>query len=128
MSAHRNVNVLLYDYLKNEISAVERAAIEKHLVLCKECRADIEKIRSVIQLLPHNSTLPGDERPAEYWQRFSDTVDDRLKKTPSSTIQFWTNVWDDIISFVMLRPVAVSAVSAVVALVIVTGVLWQSGM
>jgi len=125
MSVHRKINLLLYDYLKNEVSDSERIAIEKHLESCRHCKDDVAEIRAAIQLLPQQNILPSDERPAGYWQRFAGTVDERLKPPSGSAATFWSDIWDDIISFVMIRPVMVSAVSGVMVLLVVAVLLWQ---
>ncbi|HMD15005.1 MAG TPA: zf-HC2 domain-containing protein [Bacteroidota bacterium] len=125
MSVHKRINLLLYDYLKNEISDIERIAIEKHLETCRQCKNDAEEIRAAIQLFLQQNIVPSEERPAEYWQRFAGAVDERLKPQSSSAATFWSDIWDDIISFVMIRPVTVSAVSSVMVLLVVAILLWQ---
>ena len=125
MSAHRKMNLLLYDYLKNEISDTDRIAVEKHLESCRQCQDDVDEIRTAIRLLPQQNIVPSAERPAEYWQRFAGIVDERLKPQSSSAARFWSDIWDDIISFVMIRPVTVSAVSGVMILLVVAVVVWQ---
>ncbi len=125
MSLHRKINLLLYDYLKNEVSDVERIVIEKHLATCRRCKDDVDEIRAAIQLLSQQNIVPSDERPAEYWQQFAGMVDERLKPQSSSAATFWSDIWDDIISFVMIRPVTVSAVSGVMVLLVVAILSWH---
>ena len=125
MSLHKKINLRLYDYLKNDVSDIERITIEQHLETCRHCQNDVDEIRAAIQLLPQQNILPSDERLAEYWQQFAGMVNERLNPQSSPATTFWSDIWDDIISFVMIRPVMVSAVSGAMVLLVVAVLLWQ---
>lgn len=61
---HDAVNDQLSEYLDDELSASERAAVEAHLASCPRCRVDLEQLR---QVAVRARTLPDRPPAADLW-------------------------------------------------------------
>ena len=72
MSGH--VGALLPDFLDNELAGDRRAAVEAHLGSCASCRVELERLRSVGDLL---RSLPQQPLPAGFMQKLERRRDNR---------------------------------------------------
>ena len=48
MPTHQDLNARLSEYLDDELDGRERAAVEAHLQICDECRADLQDLAAVV--------------------------------------------------------------------------------
>ncbi|HEY3248095.1 MAG TPA: zf-HC2 domain-containing protein [bacterium] len=62
---HARAERMLSALLDNELTADDSAAVRAHLAQCEECRATLQQLTAVKQLL---SALPEHEPPAGYWE------------------------------------------------------------
>lgn len=61
---HTRAERMLSALLDNELTADETAALQAHLAQCELCRAELERLTRVKQVL---AALPEREPPAAYW-------------------------------------------------------------
>jgi hypothetical protein len=120
MSTHSQTTVLFYEFLRDELTLNERLRVEEHCAVCHRCRQELEELRALLSLMP--PATPADERPPQYWQSFAVAVEERLE-TPRR--RFWAELWDEIVSYLTLRPALATSLSGAVAVAILGIVLWQ---
>ncbi len=87
----------------HEGEASQRVAIAKHLAVCKECRAEMERIEAVLAVL---DTLPVPDPGEDYGRRVWQQIEPRLIEKPRR----WWQVW--------MEPRRLAAIGAVTALII----------
>jgi hypothetical protein len=78
MMRHATTRRLLHDFVLGELSPRRRAAMENHIQTCRSCAADVLEIQETSTLLTDKRRLPSDERSAEFWAGFADTVNRRI--------------------------------------------------
>ncbi|HKV43994.1 MAG TPA: zf-HC2 domain-containing protein, partial [bacterium] len=62
---HHRVGQLLSAYLDGELLPREGTAVQEHLLECRRCREEYERLRITKSLL---GELPVAEPPAEFWR------------------------------------------------------------
>ena len=110
----KEIGELLTAYLDGEVTPEEKADIEAHLADCPECRAGLEALSTTRASLRRAFKVMADEAypPDQAWQK----VHARLE-TKGGRSWFWS-------SFTLGRVVATSAVVVILAIALV---VWQSG-
>jgi len=60
----REVRFYLYEYIHNEVDEYIRTEIEHHLMVCEDCKKELEKTASILNAIPSASDilLPDDLR------------------------------------------------------------------
>jgi hypothetical protein len=87
-----HVHDQLSAYLDGEIDAVARERVRAHLDACADCRAELEALEELGQVL---RDTPPHEPEASYWERFADRVEARLPQVqvPSRTLVERLSAW-----------------------------------
>lgn len=78
MKTHRRHQENLYGYLRDELSAEERKAVESHIQSCAACAGELQAMRETADLLSRNVRRPSEQRSAFYWQHFAEKVERRI--------------------------------------------------
>ncbi len=91
MKTHRTIQRTLYGYLKDELPAEDRRAIETHVKSCSACAGELQSMREAADLLSQKARRPSDERSELYWQQFAEKVERRIlsgsmEKEPQSFV------------------------------------------
>jgi anti-sigma factor RsiW len=102
---HARAERMLSALLDNELTADEAARLRAHLAGCETCRAELERLGQVTQLL---AALPEREPPAAYWTELRA----QLAAAPAGAT-FW-----DAFRGAWRRPAAALAAAAVILLVL----------
>ena len=78
MNIHKKTEELLYEYLRNELDAAGRTAVENHINSCHRCRAEMEQMKEIIFMIPASALDASKLRSEEYWNNFAVNVEHRL--------------------------------------------------
>ncbi|MBM2841449.1 MAG: zf-HC2 protein [Bacteroidetes bacterium] len=79
MIRHADAKLMLYDLLQNELTPLQRSEVEAHLVVCKECGAELQSLREIITLVPRPDTDASDGRSEQYWNLFASKVEQEVR-------------------------------------------------
>ena len=79
MRTHRTVQKNLYTYLRDELSAKDRQAIEKHMTSCARCGRELHSMREAMDLFGQKLRKPSEYRNELYWQLFAEKVEGRIR-------------------------------------------------
>lgn len=79
MSTHRTYQENLYGYLRDELSAAERQAVETHVKSCAACADELQSMRETVDLLSRKVRRPSELRSELYWQQFAEKVERRIQ-------------------------------------------------
>lgn len=71
MTRHRDIRLMFYDYLRNELSDAERSAVQAHVEKCAKCKLELQSIQEALDCLPVPSTHPSEQRTEEFWTTFA---------------------------------------------------------
>jgi len=121
MRRHSELRKLLYEYLKDELNAAERARVEEHLTRCTSCSALVKNLSAVAPLLRTEPT-PDLERPEAYWDGFPARIEARIMRRVSRPTG--RTLLHDALS-VLARPRAFAAASIAFVLVLSGFLVWQ---
>ena len=69
---------MLGAYALGALDEEERLAVEQHLELCAECRAQVAELREAATSLVE----PEEQPPADVWERVSKAIRDPLRRRP----------------------------------------------
>ena len=84
MMRHRQAQKLLYEYLRGELEASDRSAIDRHLAECPTCSLELQALKSAVDTLDAHYVSPDSERPQEFWNAFAGQVEDRIRQRSAS--------------------------------------------
>jgi len=79
MRTHRTVQKNLYALLRDELSAKDRQAIEKHMTSCARCGRELQSMREAMDLFGQKLRKPSEYRNELYWQLFAEKVEGRIR-------------------------------------------------
>jgi Putative zinc-finger len=74
MNTHAKVRLMLYEYVKNELSAKDRPFVDAHLASCAVCVSELHEMEETLQVVTISPSLPSDERTEEYWHGCASTI------------------------------------------------------
>ena len=74
MSSHSEMQLRLYEFLRDKLPAEDRATMEGHIASCKECASELESLREALDLLPARAAAPSEERSSEFWNSFASKI------------------------------------------------------
>jgi hypothetical protein len=80
MRTHREIQLVLYDYLQKALPDGEQSEVEAHIRVCDECRHELESFRSVLASLGTPEESPSEQLPESYWRAFANSVDARVRR------------------------------------------------
>ncbi len=97
MKSHAAIARLLYGYLKDELNPDQREFVKGHLAECERCTTEVRMLREMLGLLPPASSRPSGERAREFWDRFAERVEGKLKpekqRRRAETLTNWIPVY-----------------------------------
>jgi hypothetical protein len=79
MKTHRTIQKNLYGYLRDELSAEDRRAVEAHVKSCGACTGELRMMHEAMDLLAQKARRPSEQRSELYWQQFAGTVERRIQ-------------------------------------------------
>jgi hypothetical protein len=125
MSIHTEISNKLYEYCVGELDSSDRAGVETHLSACDRCSHELEEIKASIQLIGKPAELPSAARSGEYWQRFSFTVEDKIRRMSDSKKISVGSLWDRMQSYFIVNRGPVIAAGTASVVIVCAAVLWK---
>lgn len=124
MSQHRKIRLMLYEFLQDDLPLPDRQRVETHVASCRECRRELDAMRSTLGMMNLPVTRASEERPEQYWEEFSITVVQRAITRRLS----WGNPFVEIIEwieelFLLHRGYSFAATGTLAALLVIFA-LW----
>jgi hypothetical protein len=80
MITHRSVRQSLYDYLRGGLPQEAQQRVAGHVASCEGCRAEMEDLKSALEMVELHTSRPSDEQPEEFWKAFPFQVEERVKQ------------------------------------------------
>jgi len=71
---HKYIYDLLSAYLDKELEPMKTEAVRRHLEICTECQKELERLRSIDQLVQQHGDLDG----SDYWEKSAQTIEQKL--------------------------------------------------
>ncbi len=124
MNNHRTVQLLLYEYLRDELSPDERSAVDTHVAGCTECATELEHMRTTLGLMPSPAAEASEERSEQFWDQFASTI---IEKTGSGEQQHGGQLAEVIAwleDLLLLRPKYTFTIGGGIALVLLAFGFW----
>jgi hypothetical protein len=124
MTGHGNIQLMLYEYLRDELTPADHATVEAHLSSCKECSNELTALREMLSLLPQTTAIPSEERTEEFWHSFASSVtakalaQKQVRKNPFAELVDWIE------ETLLLRPRYAYAVGSSVAVALAALAFW----
>ncbi len=113
----------MYDLIVGRLSAHEQQEIEDHCRECAECRADLESLRSLIEVLPSVTTEPSEERSPQFWSEFPERVQSRIGRQRVRRRGLWAEWADEATSYLSRSWKPVGAAAALLTVAVAAFVL-----
>ncbi len=112
------IKKLLVAYLDGELTPAKRSLIERHISGCKQCREELEALKSVQTELRQALSMEADEvsPPPELWEKLQRRLEDSPRTSFWQKYSGWLN-----------RPLW-RAVVPVALVVMIIGTLWGTGV
>lgn len=124
MNQHQTIRLMLYEYLRDELSADDRSTVDAHVADCTGCAAELEQMRAMLALMPSPTVEASEERSEQFWNQFaSDVMDKTGSHTQARPGRFAEAIaWIE--DLVTLHPRYAYTVSGALALVLVMFGFW----
>lgn len=116
----------MYDCVTGRLSAHEQAEIEEHCRVCAECRADLDSLRSLLEVLPRQIAEPSEERDGSFWAEFADRVTARIGVPPQRS-RFWNEWVEEVQSLLTRSWKPVGAAAGILAAALIAFLLIRPG-
>lgn len=124
MMRHGDIQLLLYEYLNDELSSQDRAAVDDHLSTCTDCARELKSLREALALLPPPVTPPSEERAGEFWNAFASSVVEKIAEQKRARKNPFVELIDLLEDVLLLRPRLVYAVIGSAAVLFVALAIW----
>ncbi len=123
MMRHRKIRLDLYEYLRGELPADESAKVEHHLAHCPRCADEADRLHRL--LAGPAQSLPEQARPPEYWARFAEGVEQRIRAAEAgrNAVRRPVEIFRPV--FHPWRRPALAALGGALAVVVVAVLLWR---
>jgi hypothetical protein len=122
MTRHKDVRLLLYDYLDGTLSEKERATVEEHLHSCAACTEDLHRVQEALSLVARPERPASDARSEEFWATFSAAVEGKVHERAARRSRL-ANIWDNLRSFVFFGRGSFAIAGMAVAMILLVVVL-----
>ncbi len=126
MKPHREIQEQMYDCVTGRLSAHESEEIEEHCRECAECRAVLESLRALAEVLPRRTTEPSEERGDSFWAGFADRVTARIETSPGRS-PLWAEWAEQVQSMLTRSWKPVGAAAAVLAVAVIAFLVIRPG-
>jgi hypothetical protein len=124
MTRHGDIQLMLYEYLCDELAPVDRVSVENHLTSCKECIDELKALREMHSLLPATTTAPSEERTKEFWHSFASSVTAKATAQKQITKNPLVELVDWIEEILLLRPRYAYVVGGSITVALATLAVW----
>lgn len=124
MMGHGEIQLLLYEYVKDELSPQDREAVDDHLSTCSDCPRELDSLRETLVLLPPPSVPPSEGRTQEFWNTFASSVVEKMAERGRARKNPFDELVDLLEDVLLLRPRLVYAVSGSAAVLIAALAIW----
>jgi hypothetical protein len=114
MMKHREARNLLYEFATGGLSEREHSSVDLHVAGCSTCRSELDRLRSLLKVLPAGSVRPSEKRTGEFWDAFARNVESRIAAGNHHRAA-GPSVWEWLASLLLLRPRMVPLVAASLA-------------
>ncbi|MFI5252013.1 MAG: anti-sigma factor family protein [Bacteroidota bacterium] len=94
MNSHKKIQNLLYEYLQNELTEIDRTSVEQHINSCSRCKAELESLKETIARIPSSALDASKNRTEEYWNNFAFNVERKLADPKSKPKRSWLSLTD----------------------------------
>jgi len=125
MSQHDKIQRQFYDYIKSELTLLEREGLDAHLISCSICKKELKELNELIETeLPLPNTMPSDERPTVYWNNFTLEVERRIRELDADGISRPVSFWDWLSSLFTMHKRQVIAIGSSLAVLCIAISIW----
>ena len=124
MNKHKEIQLKIYEYLREELSQEERDRVESHLSGCKECAAELDMMRATLSMLPSPLTEPSEERPEQFWNQFVSKVIEKTGTSKQTRVSPFTEVIWWIEELILLHPKYTYAIGGALATLLLVFAFW----
>ncbi len=124
MSGHNEVQLKLYEFLRDELSTAEHSLVEAHLATCSECMNELQTLREAITFLPAQKTHASGERSEEFWTAFATSVTEQATQQKSGRKNPLTGVVDWLAGIFLFHPKYTYAMAGVCAIMVAALTFW----
>ena len=98
---HREVQILLYEYVRDELDSAVRQDVEVHLSGCSKCSAVLQNTRVLLSVLANRTeTLHGEVD----WEALRGSIMSRVEQERHLQTKWWKSPVDALISSFRARP------------------------
>jgi hypothetical protein len=125
MKPFAHIQHQLYEYIRGELSPIERSTIEAHLAVCSRCRMSYKRMTEAMQTLDRATPQPSDQRPQEFWNSFAARVEERITKAERTKNHIETTFNDGLQWLLGMRWRTAFAIAGGFAAIAVAFLLWQ---
>jgi hypothetical protein len=124
MNGHGDIQLMLYEYLRDELTPADRATVETHLSSCKDCTGELKALHETLSLIPVTVTVPSEERTEEFWHSFASSVTAKASVRKRTTKNPFAELVDWIEETLLLRPRYAYTVGGSIAVALATLAFW----
>ncbi len=120
-SACKSFQLLLSAYADGEVDARERAQVELHLSACPDCKARLEDLKALSQVIPEHFLAKAEEVD------FSGFADAVMRKVTPEKPGFWERLriaWSEVLTYHRTAVIS-SAVTAVLTLAVAVPLVYR---
>ena len=115
---HSRVRPFLYEYVRGELSQEQSREIAGHLLSCDRCAGEVEQIRTIVTATETQLCTASDHRSADYWQNFTDGVEERIEAGGHERDAPLIRILDAIGLFLRFRGPAIAIAGGSLALIL----------
>lgn len=124
MNLHRNIQLMLYEYLRDELPPEERSVVDTHLAACKECAGELEAMRTTLAMMPLPAIQASEARSEQFWNQFASRVLEKTGTHGRTRTRHVADAIEWIEELVLLHPKHVYTISGTVAVLLVAFAVW----
>jgi hypothetical protein len=124
MTGHSDIQLMFYEYLRDELAPSDRATVETHLSSCKECTDEFKALNETLSLFPAPTRMPSEERTEEFWHSFASSIIAKATARKRITKNPFAEVVDWIEEILLLRPRYAYAVGASITVALASLAFW----
>ncbi|MEW6509954.1 MAG: zf-HC2 domain-containing protein [Bacteroidota bacterium] len=113
----KHVRTFLYDVATGALDSADRERVEAHLAGCVACRAELEEIRALLEVLPGPAASPEAQRDQAFWTAFANEVEAKLVAAERKRLRLTPALLDRISMFVSANRAPLLSGAGAVALI-----------
>jgi anti-sigma-K factor RskA len=126
VSTHSKIQLLLYEYVRGELTEDDLRQVEAHLAVCQVCAQEVDELKQFVKFSMEYTSQPSDTRSTEYWNEFASNVERKIQESEMPARQPIRVPWyEEVLTFLTLRWRLVAAMSAAVSVVVLAIIIWR---